>query len=123
MSLVTEATAQDWWVDGHCVVAASADEARESVRWLYDLVVSEDDVKPWPSSNAAAPYLDVWLRIPDGGEESEAEANTRRDDDGYRVDWYLTAVGLVKQSPWFADYGQAQAWLEAEGFDDYTVND
>lgn len=64
--------------------------------------------------------LDVWLRIPDGEEESEAEANTFSDGDGFRVEWYLTAVGLVK-SRWFAEYADAAAWLEAEGFADFTV--
>jgi hypothetical protein len=65
--------------------------------------------------------LDVWLRIPDGEEESEAEANTYFDPEanGFRVDWYLTAVGLVK-SQWFATYEEAAAWLTDEGFEDYT---
>lgn len=120
--MVIERVTQDWWVDGHCVEAVSADEAREAVELLHDVTLTDDDVKPWPASNAGAPYLDVWLRIPDGEEESEAEANTRREDDGYRVDWYLTAVGWVRQSPWFADYADARAWLEAEGFADFTVH-
>jgi hypothetical protein len=63
--------------------------------------------------------LDVWLRIPDGEEESEAEANTFRDGDRYRVEWYLTAVGLVK-SVEFTTYNEARAWLEQEGFQDFT---
>lgn len=121
MSVVIERP--DWWVDGHCVTADTADDARDAVARLYDLDVPLSDVKPWPPSNVGTPYIDVWLRIPEGEDDAEAEANTRRDGDGYRVDWSLTAVGLVKQSPWFADYTQAQAWLIAEGFDDYTVND
>lgn len=64
--------------------------------------------------------LDVWLRIPDGEEEAEAEANTFRDDGGFRVEWYNTAVGLVS-SKWFATYDDARAWLEAEGFADFTA--
>ena len=64
--------------------------------------------------------LDVWLRIPDGEEESEAEANTYRDDDGYRVEWYLTSVGLVTEVR-FATHQQARDWLTAEGFADYTT--
>lgn len=63
--------------------------------------------------------LDVWLRIPDGEEEAEAEANTFRDSDGYRVEWYLTAVGLVTRRL-FKTYDEAQAWLTAEGFEDYS---
>jgi len=45
--------------------------------------------------------LDVWLRFDYsnldeyGDPVCEAEANTFREDDGYRVDWYSTAVGLV----------------------------
>lgn len=64
--------------------------------------------------------LDVWLRIPDGEEESEAEANTFADGDGFRVEYYNTAVGLVS-SRWFAEYDDAAAWLTAEGFADYTA--
>ena len=64
--------------------------------------------------------LDVWLRIPDGEEESEAEANTFRDDGGYRVEWYLTSVGLVKSVRFFATYDDARAWLERAGFEDFT---
>ena len=69
--------------------------------------------------------LDVWLRFDSPeDEESSAEANTYRevDADGaetYRVEWYLTAVGLVTRVP-FATYEQAQAWLEAEGFQDFS---
>ncbi len=63
--------------------------------------------------------LDVWLRIPEGEEESEAEANTYQDDAGFRVEWYLTAVGLVTERR-FATYEQAAAWLRAEGFEDYS---
>lgn len=69
-----------------------------------------DDIEP----------LDVWLRIPEGEEESEAEANTFLTVSGrYMVEWYLTSVGLVK-SRTFDTYEQATAWLEAEGFADFT---
>ncbi len=64
--------------------------------------------------------VDVWLRIPDDEEEAEAEANTYRDGDGFRVDWYLTAVGQVT-SVYFGTYDEARTWLEAEGFADYTA--
>lgn len=63
--------------------------------------------------------LDVWLRIPDGEDESEAEANTFADGEWFRVDWYLTAVGLVKSRS-FPTHDAARSWLEAEGFQDYT---
>lgn len=65
--------------------------------------------------------LDVWLRIPEGEEESEAEANTYETaDGGYVVEWYLTSVGLVK-SRTFAAYADARRWLTSEGFADYTT--
>jgi hypothetical protein len=63
--------------------------------------------------------LDVWLRIPDGSEESEAEANTFYEDGGFVVKWYLTAVGLVTRKT-FTTYEAAQVWLKAEGFEDYS---
>lgn len=64
--------------------------------------------------------LDVWLRIPDGEEESEAEANTYVEDDGYRVEWYLTSVGLVTEVR-FVTYRDARNWLIQQGFADYTT--
>ena len=63
--------------------------------------------------------IDVWLRIPDDSEESEAEANTYMTETGYRVDWYLTAVGLVKGVE-FDTLADAYDWLEREGFANYT---
>jgi hypothetical protein len=68
-----------------------------------------------------AEALDVWLRIPDGQEESEAEANTYVEPDGlgYRVEWYSTAVGLVT-SVLFATLDEARAFLTREGFQDFT---
>jgi hypothetical protein len=64
--------------------------------------------------------LDVWLRIPEGEEESEAEANTFKDENNhYRVEWYLTSVGLVTPV-FFATLADAHTWLEHEGFEDYT---
>lgn len=66
-----------------------------------------------------AEAIDVWLRIPDGEEEAEAEANTYLTDAGYRVEWSLTAVGLVK-SVEFSTLPDAYDWLRREGFDDYT---
>lgn len=63
--------------------------------------------------------LDVWLRHIDDEDEAEAEANTFYDDGVYRVDWSLTSVGLVK-SVTFASFNDARAWLEQEGFQDFT---
>lgn len=63
--------------------------------------------------------LDVWLRIPDDAEESEAEANTFTDGDQFRVEWYLTSVGLVK-SRTFDTYAGACEWLRDEGFQDFS---
>lgn len=65
--------------------------------------------------------LDVWLRFVDDEDESEAEANTYEDGGGFRVEWYLTAVGLVT-SRWFPTRPDARAWLEAEGFQDFTTD-
>lgn len=65
--------------------------------------------------------LDVWLRHVDDEDEAEAEAeaNTFRDGNNFRVDWYLNSVGQVT-SRTFSTYEQATAWLEAEGFQDFT---
>ena len=78
------------------------------------------------ADNAPAGYLDVWLRIPEfddeGNENDEAEANTREIDGGrFIVDWSLTAVGLIKSSPEFDSYHDAETWLEAEGFENYSA--
>ena len=68
--------------------------------------------------------LDVWLRLDYEDEEAsaEAEANVFRDGTGYRVDWYLDAVGLVR-GEYFDTYAEAAEWLVGEGFDDYTILD
>lgn len=64
--------------------------------------------------------MDVWLRTV--GDEVDAEANIRQDEAGYYVvDWYLNAVGLVKSEP-FLKLTDARAWLEAGGFEDYSVS-
>lgn len=71
------------------------------------------------------PSLDVWLRFdsPDD-EEASAEANTWQLDSDmgrpvFAVGWSLTAVGLVTWAR-FHTYEDARAWLEAEGFEDYS---
>jgi hypothetical protein len=63
--------------------------------------------------------IDVWLRHIGDEEEAEAEANTYRDGDGFRVEWYLNSVGLVTEVQ-FATYEAARDWLTAEGFQDFT---
>ena len=63
--------------------------------------------------------IDVWLRTPEGEEEAEAEANTYLTELGYRVEWYLTAVGLVKSVD-FDTLADAYDWLEREGFADFS---
>lgn len=81
---------------------------------------------PWAmladaADNAPEGAVDVWLRIPEGEEESEAEANVFADDpDHFRVEWYLTAVGQVTEV-YFETYEKAREWLEAEGFEDYSA--
>lgn len=74
--------------------------------------------------------IDTWLRLHDDEERSDfdplpdgtypAEANTYLTDTGYRVDWYLTAVGLVKSRE-FDTLADAYDWLESEGFANYTA--
>ena len=73
--------------------------------------------------------LDAWLRVSDDEDHSDfdplpdgrypAEANTYPDGDEFRVDWYLTAVGLVV-SEYFPTLEDAHTWLEREGFQDFT---
>lgn len=63
--------------------------------------------------------IDVWLRIADGEEEAEAEANTYLTEYGYSVEWYLTSVGLVT-SVVFDTLADAYDWLESEGFANFT---
>lgn len=81
---------------------------------------------PWAllakgAENAPEGALDVWLRIPEGEEESEAEANVFADEpEHFRVEWYLTAVGQVITKH-FDTYGEARAWLEAAGFEDFSA--
>lgn len=81
---------------------------------------------PWAllaeaADNAPEGALDVWLRIPEGEEESEAEANVFADNpDHFRVEWYLTDVGQVTCRE-FATYAEACKWLESQGFEDYSA--
>lgn len=74
------------------------------------------------STSERAP-LDVWLRIPEEDNpegEAEAEANTFKTSDGdFVVEWYLNSVGQVSRK-WFDTYELATAWLEKEGFQDFS---
>lgn len=67
--------------------------------------------------------LDVWLKFDaddDDDEEPSHEANTYDDgDDGYIVEWYHVAVGLVS-SKRFGSLDAAYAWYETNGFQDFT---
>ena len=74
--------------------------------------------------------LDVWLRFetsyddatgePYEDEEASHEANTYRDEDGYRIEWYHSAVGLVTRVD-FDTLADAYDWYEANGYQDFTV--
>jgi hypothetical protein len=71
--------------------------------------------------------IDVWLRVanddddfsPDEDGYYNAEANTYLTEHGYRVAWYLSAVGLVT-SVEFDTLADAYDWLERERFQNYT---
>lgn len=65
--------------------------------------------------------LDVWLKFdsPDD-EEPSHEANTYDDgDDGYIVEWYHTAVGLVT-SKRFGSLAGVHDWYRANGYRDFS---
>lgn len=73
-----------------------------------------------PADNAPAGALDVWLRIPDDADESEAEANVFPEGHRFRVEWYLTAVGLVKRRH-YDTYAEATEWLTRAGYADFSA--
>lgn len=78
-----------------------------------------------PLEDMDAPPNSVWLRIPEGEDEAEAEANTWRcrttsGKTVWVVGWYLNAVGLVMWGV-FSTKKSADRWLESNGFDDYTT--
>ncbi len=67
------------------------------------------------------PALDVWLLFDaPNDEEASHEANTFRDGDGFRVDWYHVSVGQVT-SRQFATYEEATAWLTTGGYQNFTA--
>jgi hypothetical protein len=65
--------------------------------------------------------LDVWLRFAAEDDDVAAAApNTFATEDGrFRVEWYLTSVGLVK-GVGFDTLAEAHAWLTREGFQDFS---
>lgn len=74
------------------------------------------------TNNAPDEYIDVWLQFERDDEEARAEANTRRTETGYAIDWYLNSVGLVTTVE-FDTLADAYDWYEKEGFQDFTVED
>lgn len=77
-------------------------------------------------SNAPAIPIDVWLKFdPEQMEDEDDlatyEANTFDDaDDGYRIEWYHNAVGLVT-TVYLSTYGECLDWYERNGFEDFTA--
>ncbi len=64
--------------------------------------------------------IDVWLKFEDDNDEDAShEANTYVTPDGFVVEWYLNAVGLVK-AVHFDTLEEAHAWYEKEGFQDFS---
>lgn len=62
----------------------------------------------------------VWLQFDtDEDEGATREANIYRDGDGYRVEWYHVAVGLVTRHH-FDTLAAAEAFLIREGFENFT---
>lgn len=89
--------------------------AEYGVEWVDDHgTLIARSIEPTP--------LDVWLRFADDDpdhEQSELEANTWRNGDGYRVKWYHVDVGIVTRVD-FDTLDEAHAWYEREGFEDYS---
>ena len=72
--------------------------------------------------------LDVWLKwdaaqIEEGDDDPLAtyEANTFKNADGtFRIEWYHNDVGQVTTVQ-VDTYEEARAWLEGQGFQDFTA--
>lgn len=74
-----------------------------------------------PGFQDLKPTGDVWLRFETSeDEEAEAEANTYHYENGFTVGWYLNSVGLVTYVGTFPTEDAASAWLESQGFEDFT---
>lgn len=67
--------------------------------------------------------LDVWFKFTEDYdpemEHPEYEANTYKDDSGYRIEWYHNDVGLVT-NVYFDTLAEAHAWYAEQGYDDYS---
>lgn len=110
---------------------AWAEDITPAARCPWEYLHEDTHPEPAPDRGYSGNALDVWLRIPpceheltpapcDCDDEAEAEANTYlTDDNRFRVDWSLTAVGLIKSRE-FDTYREASQWLTGEGFADYT---
>ena len=101
----------------------------------YTLESNGDVTGIYETPDYGAP-LDCWLRFdadetidPEeyraavaAGEDvpSTAEANTFYDGDTYRVEYFNTAVGLVRTA-YFSDYESATEFLARNGFEDFTA--
>ena len=71
--------------------------------------------------------LDVWLKwdaaqIEEGDDDPLAtyEANTFREGDRFRIDWYHNSVGLVT-SVYRDTYEAACVWYKENGFEDFST--
>jgi len=65
--------------------------------------------------------LDVWLKIHDGEEEAEYEANTFRDYYGnYRIEWSHVDIGWVTTET-FGTYEETVSWYEENGYQDFIA--
>lgn len=72
-------------------------------------------------TSAVSESLDVWLKFDsDVDDEASHEANTYMTETGYRIEWYLNAVGLVTGVE-FDTLADAYDWYESEGFQDFTA--
>lgn len=89
------------------VIAAEWDVSHDTLR--DDLRRDEDEP------------LDVWLKIPDGEEGAEYEANTfRRHDGDYVIEWSHVDIGWVNTET-FGTYREAVSWYEDNGYQDFTA--
>jgi hypothetical protein len=74
-------------------------------------------------ASALYPPMDVWLKFDDPedlDDEASYEANTFKiSEDHFVVEWSHTAVGQITQKD-FDTYEEATAWLEANGFQDFS---
>lgn len=83
---------------------------------------------PTRADNAPENAYDVWLKFSDEYDEdmAEYEANIFPDNgsitspDKFRVEWYHQDVGQVS-SRVFDTYEKASAWLESQGFQDFSA--